>query len=236
MLRASGIILLVFLCYLTGVSQGLKTNTDVQLIDSGSIRTYNSLSGQFLDREPAKALDFSNKALEAARRLNFKPGIAESMANLGQFYLDPGNNLIALEYFNSYQQIAAEMEDSLLLADAYVRLGALHRNQRELKEAVVYYKDAIQIAEERKDFKMMGKCYNHMGSVYYYQQDFALANRYFFRSLQYLPQIENAEYAAVLNNIGVVFKVDKKYRESLTYLKQALEIIRKLENLRDARS
>lgn len=234
MLRASGIILLVFFCYLSGVSQGLETNTDVQLTDSGSIRTYNSLSRQFLAREPEKALDFSTKALEAARRLDFKPGIAESMANLGQFYLDQGNTGIALEYFNSYQQIAAEMQDSLLLADAYTRLGTLHRQQRRLDQALAYYKDAIQIAEERRDYELMGKCYKHIGGVYYYQKEYTLANRYFFRSIQYLPQTDNAEYAAVLNNIGVVFKAEKKYREALVYFKQVLEIVQTLHNIRDA--
>lgn len=234
MLRASGIILLVFFCYLRGVSQGLETNTDVQLTDSGSIRTYNSLSRQFLGQEPEKALDFSNKALEAARRLNFKPGIAESMANLGQFYLDQGNTGIALEYFKSYEQIAAEMEDSLLLADAYIRLGALHREQRRLDQALTYYKDAIQIAEDLGDFEQMGKCFNHIGGVYYYQKEYTLANRYFFRSLQYLQQTEDAEYAAVLNNVGVVFKAEKKYREALVYFKQALEIVQTLHNIRDA--
>lgn len=231
MLQASGTFFLVFFCCLSARTQGFESNTNIVLSDS--VQVYNNLSKQYLEQEPEKALNFSKKALEAARRLNFKPGIADAMANLGQFYLDQGNARLAFENLESYQQICEEMQDSLRLADAYFHLGTWCRQQHKMQEALQYYQSTVALAERQENWGLVRKCFNHIGGVYYYNKEFAEANRFFFRSLEHLSSSDNPEYAAILNNIGVVYKADKKFRKSLSYFKQSLEILQTLQKVRD---
>ena len=234
MKRASGILILVFFCWMKSFSQDSVSGTGQELIDSDSIEKYNQLSRELLGREPEKALDYSNKALTAAKRLNFKPGMATAMANLGQFYLDKGETNTALEYFNNYYRLSLELQDSLLLADAYCQLGVVYRRQRLYKTALAYYYDALTIARENGYHDLEGQCYNQLGGLYYFRKQYAMANRYFFKSLEFItPETEKAKYAAALNNIGVVYKADKQYRESLKYLKEALSLLETLGNTLD---
>ena len=234
MRRASGILILVFFCWMKSFSQDSVSGIEQELIDSDSVEKYNQLSREFLGREPEKALDYSNKALTAAKRLNFKPGMAKALANLGQFYLDKGETSTALEYFNSYYRLSLELQDSLLLADSYCQLGMVYRRQRLYKTALSYYYDALAIAKEKSYQDIEGQCYNQLGGLYYFRKKYAMANRYFFKSLELVtPETEKAEYAAVLNNIGVVYKADQQYRESLKYLKEALSLLETLKNTLD---
>ncbi|WP_017732013.1 tetratricopeptide repeat-containing sensor histidine kinase [Nafulsella turpanensis] len=234
MMRASGIFILVFFCWIKSFSQDSLSGLGKAIIDSDSIHKYNQLSSELLGREPEKALDYSNKALSAATILNFKPGMAKAMANLGQLYLDKGETSTALEYFNNYYRLSLELQDSLLLADAYCQLGGVYRRQQIYQTALSYYYDALSIAKEKDYEGILRQCYNQLGGLYYFKKNYRLANRYFFRSLHFInPETDKAEYAAALNNIGVVYKADKQYRKSLSYLKQALTLLEELKNTRD---
>jgi two-component system sensor histidine kinase/response regulator len=234
MIRASGILLLVIFCYISGFSQDSTKGSDRQELDSGSVQEYNQLSKEFLGREPRKALDYSNKALEAAKRLNYKPGMAEALANLGQFYLDRGETNTALEYFTSYRKISIELQDSARLADAYCLIGMVHRQQQMYNTALKFYHDALTIARQHNYTRLLAKCYNQLGGLYYFKGEYKKANEFFSQSLQHISPEENrAEYAAAINNMGVVFKADKQYRKALIHLKEALSIMEELRNVRD---
>lgn len=234
MIRASGITILVFFCCVWGFSQDAANGSAGQDSDSGRIKKYNQLSRELLVRQPARALDYSNKALEAAKRLNYKPGMAEAMANLGQFYLDKGEIASALEYFTSYQKVSAELKDSARLADAYCLIGKVHRQQQSYTTALRFYQDALEIALKHNYTSLIGKCYNQIGGLYYFKKEYKRANEVLFQSLSYNSVEKNkAEYAAVINNIGVVYKADKEYRKALQYLKEALLLIEELNNVRD---
>ncbi len=234
MIRASGILLLVFFCCIGGFSQDSTMGGGWQGLDSGSVEKYNQLSDEFLGREPRKALDYSNKALEAAKKLNYKPGMAEALANLGEFYLDQGETNTALEYFTSYQKISIELQDSARLADAYCLIGKVHRQQQMYNTALSFYQEALSIAREHNYTQLLGKCYNQIGGLYYFKGEYKKASEFFSQSLKYISADENkAEYAAALNNIGVVFKADKQHRKALVHLKKALFIMEELGNVRD---
>lgn len=234
MIKASGIIILVFFFCIWGFSQETAAGSARQALGSDSIQEYNQLSRELLSREPAKALYYSNKALEAAKKLNYKPGMAEAMANLGRFYFDKGEVTSALEYFTTYQKVSAELRDSARLADAYCLIGKVHRQQQLYNTALGFYQDALEIARKHNYTSILGQCYNQIGGLYYFKKQYKLAIEFFFQSLPYSSMKENkAEYAAVINNIGVVYKADKEYRKALTHLKEALVLMEELKNVRD---
>lgn len=234
MIKASGTFFLVIFCCIVGFSQDSTDASGRQQLDSGSVKKYNELSREYLGREPGKALDFSNKALEAAKKLNYKPGMAEALANLGQFYLDQGESNTALEYFNTYRKISIELADSARLADAYCLIGQVHRRQQRFNMALRYYHNALEIADRNNFTSVLGQCYNQIGGLYYFKKEYALANENFFKSLKFISPEENrSEYAAANNNIGVVYKADKQYKKALFHLKTALSIMEGLQNVRD---
>lgn len=226
MLRASGIFLLVFFCSINGISQDTSTLPDPHEMDSGLVSKFNELSRSLLNKEPEKAMSFSKKALEAAKRLNYKPGVAEALSNLGQVYLEQGEPNIARKYLLSYQAISAEMQDSLLLSDAYFQLGMLYLEINMLDKANDFFQKAIPIAKPKENEALLAKCYNQMGRLYFLKQEYEQAQHCFFQSIKYTsPEFNQGQYAAALYNIGIVYKARGEYRKSLKYLKQALSIL-----------
>ena len=232
MLKASGIILLVFFCCISGWSKGL-TDSPIWAVGDEWEVPVESLRGKAIrEQDIEKVLNL--KALKAAQGLSFKPGVAEALANLGRFYFEQGESENALKYFRSYRRVCEELQDSLLLADAFYQLGRLYYHQGLPYMAEEQYLDAVQIANKLKNKSLQAKYYNLLGSLYYSQRSYSLAESNLLKSLSYYSYGEDRTgYAAVLYNLGMVLKARKKYRESLDYLKEAMSILENNRNTAD---
>ena len=236
MLRASGILLLVFFCCIKGFSQNLLTLPTKTKADSSGIQPVRKLNKSEKGSEPDEVLVSGQKALLAAQEVDFKPGIAEALANLGQFYLEQGDSENALKYFRSYRHLCEEMQDSTLLIDSYSLLGKLYRRQQFPALAEERFRHALEIAHLINNKALLSKCYTQLGGLYYSEKNYALAETYLFKGLRYISTEDKVQYAVALNNIGMVYKGRKDYRKSLDYLKKALSILQDHPNVRDLSS
>lgn len=232
MWRTSGIILLVFFCCISGISQSLLPG---KAEDNSSERKLNRLLNIAEEPKAGEITALPEKEfMEAARELNFKPGMAEAMVNLGRYYLDGGDSENALKYFRYYEKICLEMQDSVLLADAYGHLGRLYNRQNFSSMAEEKFTAALEIALQLNNHALRGKCYNQLGGFYYSQQKYFPAEGNFLKSLKYFSsEKDKVSYAASLHNLGMVMKARKEYRRSLEYFKEAYSLLQDHKNVGD---
>lgn len=89
-----------------------------------------------------------NIALKIRREINFKGGIAVCYKYIGDLYKDKGDYFLAVESYNTSQQIVNSETDKDLYANILVRKAELFLKTGETEEALKYAQNANDIAKE----------------------------------------------------------------------------------------
>jgi tetratricopeptide (TPR) repeat protein len=108
---------------------------------------------------------------------------------------------------------AAAKKDKMEAARIAEEKGDLDRLHKDYESALSHYESAIRVNTKSPDL------YNKMGIAELQLNERALARKYFIRALKYNPQ-----FFAALNNLGVLDLLDRRYKSSINYLKQALAL------------
>jgi tetratricopeptide (TPR) repeat protein len=108
---------------------------------------------------------------------------------------------------------AAAKKDKMEAARIAEEKGDLDRLHKDYESAVSHYESALRINTKSPDL------YNKMGIAELQLNERALSRKYFIRALNYNPQ-----FFAALNNLGVLDLLDRRYKASISYLKQALAL------------
>lgn len=225
MYRASGIVVLVFLFCVSALAHGLQDS--LQAVGGDALTQEWQIPASTTEPAlPVPSLYEDN--LKAGRKVDFMPGVAEALANLGKYFMEQEDYDSAHKYYLSFQKLGEQMHDSLFLCEASSKLAMVYRRQGLWDKSEEEYSRAVEIAIRKNNKPMLGKLYNQLGSLMYAQQKYARANSYFINSLHNISGNSKVEYAAILHNIGVVHKAKKNYPKSLEYLNQALAILEKI--------
>jgi tetratricopeptide (TPR) repeat protein len=108
---------------------------------------------------------------------------------------------------------AAAKKDKMEMARAQEEKGDLARLHKDYQSALSHYDTALRVNNKSADL------YNKMGIAELQLNDRGSARRYFARAIKLNPQL-----FAALNNMGVLDLLDKRYKASIIYFKQALAL------------
>jgi tetratricopeptide (TPR) repeat protein len=116
-------------------------------------------------------------------------------------------------YAKTNPATAAAKKDKQAAAQLAEEKGDLDRMHKDYESAVSHYESALRVNTKSPDL------YNKLGIAELQLNERASARRYFIRALKYNPQ-----FFAALNNLGVLDLLDRRYKASINYLKQALAL------------
>jgi len=119
----------------------------------------------------------------------------------------------AVAYAKTNPASAAAKKDKQAAARLAEERGDLDRIHKDYAAAVAHYESALRINTKSPDL------YNKLGIAELQLNERALARKYFGRALKYNPQ-----FFAPLNNMGVLDLLDRRYKSSVNYFKQALAL------------
>jgi tetratricopeptide (TPR) repeat protein len=119
----------------------------------------------------------------------------------------------AAAYGKTNPASAAAKKDKVEAARLAEEKGDLDRLHKDYAAAVSHYESALRVNTKSPDL------YNKLGIADLQLNERALARKYFIRALKYNPQ-----FFAPLNNMGVLDLLDKRYKSSINYFKQALAL------------
>jgi len=119
----------------------------------------------------------------------------------------------AVAYGKTNPASAAAKKDKQAAAKLAEEKGDLDRMHKDYESAVSHYESALRVNTKSADL------YNKIGIAELQLKQDGLARKYFGRALKYNPQ-----FFAALNNIGVLDLLDRRYRSSIGYFKQALAL------------
>ena len=178
------------------------------------------LSGGF-----EEGLNYGIEALELARKLNFKKGIANSYGSIGNIYLGQANYPKAFDYYLKALKLDEELKNKKRIAVRLGNIGLVYAAQSDYDKALDYYFKAEAIAEELGDKSGMSIHFGNIGNIYSYKSDYNKALNYYFKALKIAEELgDKKRIATQLSNIGTVYDQQTDFPKALDYYFKSLKI------------
>jgi two-component system, NarL family, sensor kinase len=228
---------LYFTLYATDSVDSLKHILLTDKEDSTKVIHLNSLCREYLSTNNfSNALQYGDKALALAKKINYKKGIASSYNNIGITYYNQRSLDKALAYFSIALKLRLEIGNKQDIATSYNNLGLIYWNQGNYTLALQNHTACLKVYEEIGDTKYVSNAYNNIGITYYSQGNYDKALQNYFAALRIQEEIGDKKQkpdmysiAASCDGIGGVLIAEKNYTKALEYYKKVLDAVQTLK-------
>lgn len=177
---------------------------------------------RILDK-PEKSLLFHQKAEEILKKLNVPVGIAINKANMGNTFINLGENKEARENLLASLHTFEFERDTLNMMKILISLSNAEQNMGNIKESLEYLDRAYNLAVTAEDTYTQGHALIHYGSVYYeLNGDNQKALQSFLEGYKLTGQ-PNPD-VSTLKTVADIFFKDEKYKDAYNYLDQYYKI------------
>ncbi len=213
----------------------LKTEQD----DTARIHLMNTLSSEYAsDGSYATSNDYAVKALEFAKKKEYKRGIINSYIQLGLTNERQGNYISSLEHYMNVLILVKEINDKQeILKKVYNSLGNVYMYLSDYPKSLRYHLKSLEIKEELDDIEGIAKSYNNIGTVYHKLGDLNKAKEFYVKSLDIVKEKNNKKaVAGCYNNIGVIYKEKREFDKALDYFFKSIEIYENMGNQKEIAS
>jgi signal transduction histidine kinase len=227
------IVLLLFSAKVVAQKQrtidSLLTEIKKTKTDSVRVKNLNLLAVAYLKVDSTKGFQYSRKALQISKKINWKEGIASSNYCIGAHY---GENFLHTKAFYHYNQALANSKDNLLLSNVYVAMGQSYLLQSNYTKALEVFHTSLKLCENSGNKKGVIKVSMYIGSVYSGLGNHKKAVSYYTTGLNVSDEIKEDMYIGHLSRgIAVVYSDLGEYQKSLKYFEKAYAHSLKMKNL-----
>ena len=137
----------------------------------------------------ARGIELHSDAVALRRELDDRVGLARSLKNLGNVYLDTGQLDHAAELYAESVELRRTVGDVHGVGETLNNLGVLARIQGRWDEATVHYEEALVIFTQVGDVQGRGRVLMNLGEAKYEAGDFRAANNYCRQSLEVFREL-----------------------------------------------
>lgn len=200
--------------------------------DTNKVWVLHEISYKYFQINPEKGIEYGEKALTLAQKLDYPEGIAAANKAIGRCYAIQNNYSEALRYFNTSLSQARKLNDKELEGTILISIGNVYHNKNDHNKALEYLEAATNIYKATGNDTYLPHIFNSIGNIYddKFQSRKALAE--FLEGLK----IEEAKdgvsgIEATLNsNIGLIYSRLFDYENAFKYLFRALQLQKELGN------
>lgn len=228
-----GMLLIAPLCIYANAVDSLKSIIDSKnLSGQKRLEAIKNLTGSLCTKDFDAAIQYGNKGIRLATKLNDSISIGFIQNQLGEAQYFKGNYHIAANNFYQSIQTLEHYKRKKELAFTYNNLAKLYRKTRELDLAEKFYDKALQTFIELNDSSGLEMIYNESGVVFEYREDYTNAIKRYTQGYDIGLAIKDSlSIGYSLNNLAGVYTILKDYTKAGNYLAQALHI---RERMRDS--
>ena len=181
------------------------------------VNIYNQLSKSYIYNDPQRAIKYAEQALQIAKRLDDKRGMAEAYNNLGLGYYFTNDYKSLLDSYrkslSAYRAIGDNQSMSTL-SSTYFRL-------KQSESALKNYKRSLNLYIKEKNWPKIAEMYSNIADVYRNIADYAMALRYYENALKIVEEGQGDEskneMIRLLDQIGQIWFYQKEYDTALIY-------------------
>ncbi len=191
--------------------------------DSSKVIHYYKIADNYILIDSTKSFFYGKKALELAKKINWKDGMAKSYLVLGSNYTKTNNYPKAL---SNYNQVLSTTNNQSIEAEAYFLKGQIYLEQSNYDDALAQFHKSLQLFETQKNKNGITKVLLSIGSLYTgFGKNKEALNTY-NKALQISKQNNNLKQELALRGIGTVYFNYSEYEKSISYLEKSLALIK----------
>lgn len=193
--------------------------------DTNKVKVLCAIS--FLDYEynPEEGINYGDKALTLAKKLNWKPGIARAYNAVGANWQVIGNGKKSLDCFLNSLKMNEVLKDKKGIAQNLGNIALIYSFEGNSVMSLQYLFKALRIFEELHDKEGIATQYINIGAVYDEQNNAAKALEYDTLALRIFREMgEKGAIANQLGNIGNVYISLNKYDDALRCFLESLKL------------
>lgn len=179
-----------------------------------------------------EALQHYEQALAAYEAIGDKVGMASVLKNTGNIYYNKGDDDKALEYYLNSLKISEAIGDTLQLMSSLANIGTVYSNKPATHDqSFQFLRRAYVLSKILNDNNAIGTITVNLGELHMAHQHYDSALHYFNESL--IAYDGTVDMAYTMNDIGKVYREQKRFSEAIDIQQKALAIATKLDSQND---
>jgi serine phosphatase RsbU (regulator of sigma subunit) len=207
----------------------------IQSTTSDTVRVNTQLAisrSLWIVRNLDTAMIYGEAALQLAKKVDFKKGIAVANNNMGVIFMFKGDYSKAQEFFMVANKLFQEIGNRKKVADTYNNLGETSRYMGNYPKALEFHYSALKMREVLKDSNGIAMSLNNIGLIQEKQSNLTAALKSYFTCLKIYERISGkAEIARTYNNIAEVYRLQKRLQKALDYQTIALRFRKEVNDM-----
>lgn len=200
--------------------------------DSNKVITLGYLFNAYQNNEVDISKKYADEALKLAQEINYKPGVAEALHNLGSYNYYIGEIDSSKLYFNKSLKIFTALQDARGQAKVNMGLGNLLYSNGNYEEALEVFETNVQLYKGAiADSLSLGTCYKNIGEIHYDKGNNKIALINCIKSLHLLEKLKDPKYTPITplyladtkNLLAAIELKLGNYKKSIQYNQEALK-------------
>lgn len=179
----------------------------------------------------AAALEATQRALAARRRMGDRRSIALSLNNLGLVYQDSGKFALALDSFEQALRIRREIGDLVGVTISLNNLGTVAQDQRDDVRARALFAEAYEVAKETGDRNRIALVLTNLGET---ETRLGAPEK----AIPYLKEAEEIAdelgdklgLAEAVRGLGKAFLAQREYTRAREAIAKAVDLFREIQS------
>ncbi len=159
--------------------------------DTGRIRLYTDLAGEYFSTQPDSFFIFCHKGLDLAHRLDQKKDIEGLDLKMSTMLTDTGNYALALKYAEESLSIAQQLDSKPMLINSYCEIGRVYDFQSDFVKSSDYFFKAMAIAQEINNHEKIALIGTNLAADFFNEGNYNKAEEYALITLKE-AQLANA--------------------------------------------
>jgi two-component system NarL family sensor kinase len=161
------------------IKESAKTTTH----DTIKIKLYGDIAWEYLGNDIVKSLEFANKELLLAQKLNINADIAQAESDIGSIYNRKSSFDTALIHYNKALAIREKLKQDVKVAGIYSNIATVLMRQSKFEEALAINFKSLKIFEKIGDEVKQAISLGNIGNLYYELEQNIPAEKFFRKAL-----------------------------------------------------
>ncbi|MCK5470907.1 MAG: tetratricopeptide repeat protein, partial [Cyclobacteriaceae bacterium] len=187
--------------------------------DTLKVNVLNALSTLLNRTDPTEAITYGSEARDLAEKLEYKPGLALALKNIGLGYYFLANYVEVLIHWENSLSMFESLQDDLMTANLMGNLALIYSTQGDDAKAIDYLLRSLKIAEDLGDSLRIATVLLNIGVIYSTKpvsRDKAI--EYWWRALNLSEAIDYQDGIGMVSfNIGETYFQKGNYDSALYY-------------------
>ncbi len=202
--------------------------------DTNEVKLLTDLSFKYFSINPDLGIEYGEKAIDIAERINYQVGLAQAYNNIGVNYAGgKADYKNALIMYKKALTIYEEIKYKSGIGPTLNNIALIYQFEGDLSKAIEYFQQSADLAKENNNRKGYAGALNNIGNIFVDWGEYAKSLSYFQRSMKIYTEIENQPgISFCYTNIGSIYKKMSDYKNALDNYKKSLMVQKKIGDKR----